>query len=215
VRACAGGFHAIEGNPLEVLNYYGPASSVYAVVTQSGQIARHDQDTKIASSKITIGDELHLHALIQRAVKWIFDTATPAHATSNAERQKFASNSGPHGAATNSGTQGAAANSGYQGAATNSGDYGAATNSGPQGAATNSGDYGAASNSGLHGAAMNAGAEGRVRGCKGSALFLVYRDPQSGQIKHAWSGIVGKTKGIKADTWYRLNGRGKPVEVNA
>lgn len=71
VVACESGFHAIEGHPLEVLGYYAPALSRYAEVTQSGQLARHDGDSKVASAKITIGVEVHLHELAQRAVKWV------------------------------------------------------------------------------------------------------------------------------------------------
>ena len=63
-----GGFHAISGNPLEVLRYYPPASSRYTLTTQSGVLARHSADSKIASAVITIGVELHLHELIERAM---------------------------------------------------------------------------------------------------------------------------------------------------
>lgn len=48
-------------------------------------------------------------------------------------------------------------------------------------------------------------------GKNGNALFLVYRDPDTYEILHAWSGIVGKTKGIKEDVWYTLSDKGKPV----
>ena len=85
VSACKAGFHAIEGYPLEVFDYYAPGLSRYAEVTQSGAISRHSCDSKVASAKITIGVELHIHDLVQRAVKWVFDRAKPegdgSHAT--------------------------------------------------------------------------------------------------------------------------------------
>ena len=53
VRACESGFHACE-YPLDALGYYPPASSQFAVVEQSGSIARHTGDSKIASSVIKV-----------------------------------------------------------------------------------------------------------------------------------------------------------------
>ena len=77
IIVCKNGFHAIEGHPLEVFSYYPPAESRYAVVMQSGNLSRHCDDSKIAPAKITIGVEIHLHDLVQRAVKWVFDRAKP------------------------------------------------------------------------------------------------------------------------------------------
>ena len=74
VEACKSGFHACE-YPLDVLQYYAPASNRYAVVEQSGALSRHSDDTKIASATITITAELHLNDLIQHAVKWVFERA--------------------------------------------------------------------------------------------------------------------------------------------
>ncbi len=49
-------------------------------------------------------------------------------------------------------------------------------------------------------------------GTKGCALFLVYRDPNSGEILYAWAGIAGRDE-IKPETWYTLDGNGKPQEM--
>ena len=166
VTVCNSGFHAISGHPLEVFDYYSPADSRYALVTQGGAFARDGHDSKVASAKITIGIELHLHDLIQRAVQWVFDRAKPT-----------------------------------EGAQT-TGAPGAASSTGAQGAASSTGDYGAASST---------GARGRAMGGAGNALFLVFRDPDDGEILHAWAGIVGRD-GIKSLTWYTLNCDGLPVE---
>jgi hypothetical protein len=151
--------------------------------------------------------------------------------------QGAAQASGDYGAAQASGYRGAAQASGYQGAAQASGDYGAAQASGTQGAAQASGDYGAAQASGYQGAAQASGTQGaaqasgtqgaaqasgeastalasghrgKVSGKTGCALFLVYRDPSTGAILHAWAGIVGRD-GIKPDMFYTLNRDGQPV----
>ncbi len=54
VAACESGFHAIAGNPLETFGYYPPGTSRYTDVTQGGVIARHSEDSKVASARITI-----------------------------------------------------------------------------------------------------------------------------------------------------------------
>jgi hypothetical protein len=166
VEACRSGFHAIEGHPLEVFSYYPPAHNRFAVVECGGQIARHDEDSKIASAEITIKAEIRLPELIERAVKYVFDRATwikGTYATGETEGVKCATDggaataSGDGGAATASGDRGAATASGYGGAATASGAEGAATASGYGGAATASGVRGAATASGVRGAATASG----------------------------------------------------------
>ncbi|WP_321874870.1 DUF7666 domain-containing protein [Burkholderia cenocepacia] len=228
VAACASGFHACE-YPLDVLRYYSPNTSRFFVVEQSGTLARHDEDSKIASSKIKIGVELTLPGLIKAAVEYTFSRAkpidpnSPAYSTADnglataSGDSGAATASGDSGAATASGYSGAATASGNRGAATASGDSGAATASGYSGAATASGYSGAATASGRHSAAMASGFDGRARGVDGAALFLVYRDADAdgddyGQILHARAVIVGRD-GIKPDTWYSLNADGELVEV--
>lgn len=173
VKACESGFHAISGHPLEVLSYYPPTTSRYAIVTQSGTLARHCEDSKIASARITIEAEIQLPQLIERAVKWVFDRAKWSEGSIATGNNEGATASGDSGAATASGVSGAATASGYRGAATAS------------------------------------GVSGQARGAEGCALFLVYRDPDSGKILHAWAGIVG-CDGIEPMVWYALNSDGKP-----
>ncbi|MBF3825724.1 hypothetical protein ISF98_30810 [Burkholderia pseudomallei] len=219
VEACAAGFHACE-YPLDVLRYYSPNTSRFFVVEQSGKLSRHDEDSKVASSKIKIGVELSLPGLIKAAVEYTFSRAKPIDPNSPAYSTAdngAATASGDRGAATASGYSGAATASGDRGAATASGYSGAATASGDSGAATASGDSGAATASGRHSVAMASGFYGRARGIDGAALFLVYRDEDNdgddfGRILHARALIVGRG-GIKADTWYSLNENGEPVEV--
>src|SRR5581483_8130798 len=113
---CNSGFHAISGHPLEVFEYYPPAGSRYTETAQSGTLDRHSSDSKLASAQITIGVELHLHELIQRAVKWVFDRAKPEGQTATGTRGA-ASATGTRGAASATGTRGAASATGTRGAA--------------------------------------------------------------------------------------------------
>ena len=238
VKACENGFHAIEGHPLEVLNYYPPATSRYAEVTLGGDMAREDgRDSKVAAQRIEIGAEISLADLVSRAVEYVASRAKMAKGSTAKADGAAAQASGDRGAAQASGTQGAAQASGFLGAAQASGflgaaqasgDRGAAQASGIQGAAQASGDRGAAQASGTQGAAqasgflgaaqalgkastaLASGREGKASGKVGCALFLVYRDPSTGAILHAWAGIVGRD-GVEPDTFYTLNRDGQPV----
>jgi len=200
VAACESGFHACE-HPLHVLRYYQASKSRFARVTQSGKLARHGEDTKIASARITIDAELKLPEIVAAAVKWVFDRAKWSEGPVAAGKNEGVTASGYSGAATASGNYGAATASGDSGAATASGYSGAATASGNSGAATASGDSGAATASGYY---------GRVKGSAGCALFLTERASNM-KIVAVWAGIAGQD-GIKANTWYSLK-NGKPVEV--
>jgi len=194
VQACASGFHACE-YPLHVLRYYKPSQSVYAVVEQSGKLARHSEDSKVASSKLTVTAQIDLAGLIKAAVKYTMDRCTPAEGASSdaantvvkAEgKNKAATASGDHGAATASGDHGAATASGDSGAATASGYYGAATASGYHGAATASGDHGAATASGDHGAATASGYYGAATasGYHGAATASGYHGAATASGDH-------------------------------
>ena len=201
VVACESGFHACE-YPLHALRYYKPASSVYAVVQQSGTLARHVDDSKIASSKITITAQIDIAGLVKAAIKYTMDRCTPAKGASSDAAHDAVQATAPNKSCAASGDYGAATASGYCGAATASGYCGAATASGNSGAATASGNSGAATASGRN---------GKARGKDGCALFLVRRDSDF-RITHAKALIVGQDD-IKPDTFYRLDEHGNPAEA--
>jgi hypothetical protein len=171
IIACGNGFHACpeDQHPLSVFDYYPPAGSRYCLVEQSGDTDA--EGNKLASARITIGVEITLSDLAQRAVKWVFDRANWKDGPVATKDNEGATASGTRGAATASGDQGAATASGDQGAATASGYQGAATASGDQGAATASGDQGAATASGYQGAATASGTRGAATasGTRGAA----------------------------------------------
>ena len=159
-KACEKGFHACE-NPLEVFSYYPPCNgNRYCEVEQSGELSKHDDDSKVASTKIKIGVELGLEGLIQAGVSFVLDKVNwKDGAATNTGDYSAAVNSGDCSAAVNSGFRSAAVNSGFRSAAVNSGIRSAAVNSGGQSAAVNSGDYSAAVNSGFRSAAVNSGGQ--------------------------------------------------------
>ncbi len=182
VAACKSGFHACE-YPLDVFAYYPPGQSRYAIVEQSGRLSRHDDDSKVASSILTIKAELSLHDLIKAAIDYTFARAQKVEGSTSRGVGQGASSTGEHGAASSTGVQGAA---------------------------SSTGDSGAASRTGHYGAAMASGYEGRVMGSDGNALFLVERDTNY-NIVAVWAAIVGRD-GIKPHVWYTLK-NGQPVEV--
>ena len=230
VEVCESGFHACE-YALDVFNYYEPAKSRFAEVEQSGTLARHGQDSKVASSRLIVKAEVGIMELVKAAVEYIISRCSapdPRSPATNTGDQSAATNTGYRSAATNTGDQSAATNTGYQSAATNTGDYSAATNTGNrsaatntgnQSAATNTGDYSAATNTGnqsaasvegAHSVAVATGAEGRAKACAGSAIVLINRDDE-GAIRHIRCAIAGQE--IKPDTWYALDANGQFVEV--
>ena len=228
VKACTGGFHACE-HPLDVLRYYPPNTSRFAIVQQHGDLSRHEEDTKVASRSITVSAEINLAGLIKAAIEYTTSRCLPVDPKSPAfsdVKNGAATASGPSGAATASGDSGAATASGPSGAATASGYSGAATASGYSGAATASGYSGAATASGPRGAAqilpkddvsaqhavaMATGCASKARAPEGSAIVCVYRNDE-GELIHIRASKIGEN-GIKPNVWYSLDENGEFIEV--
>ena len=185
--ACETGFHACE-YPLDVINYYAPAESRYAVVEQSGKISKSGDDTKVASTKIKIVAEIGIAGLVKAAIEYTKTRAKEepgGHATGN---QGAASATGDHGAASATGYQGAASATGYQGAA------------------SATGNQGAASATGKAGVALAAGFGCKAKGAIGCAICVVERGNWDGEtypIINIKAAIVDGDI-IKADTYYTL-----------
>ncbi|EIU2006586.1 hypothetical protein L4K03_001805 [Salmonella enterica] len=228
VEACGSGFHACEC-PFDVFSYYPPAESRYAETISFGITdSEEGGDTKIASSSITIKDELTLPQFIQRGIEWIWSKIDKSleqqimcgnrSAATNTGYCSAATNTGYWSAATNTGNCSAATNTGYWSAATNTGDWSAATNTGNCSAATNTGNCSAATNTGDWSAAEVSGSqsvaaafgiEGKARASEGGAIVLCYRD-EDGELIHIRASKVGEN-GIMPNTWYQLNEDGEFV----
>jgi hypothetical protein len=77
VTLCRSGFHSIDGNPLDVLDFYpliGDDGKLnrFASVVASGEIKR-DGSSKICSAKLAVSVELKIPDLITSAVKFVID----------------------------------------------------------------------------------------------------------------------------------------------
>ena len=195
VKVCESGFHACE-YPLDVFGYYPPSSSRFAIVKMHGETSKDSDDTKIASTKITIETEIKLPEMINRAVDWIKNKI-------NWSDDKT-SNTGYQSAATNTGDQSAATNTGYQSAATNTGNWSAATNTG---------NWSAAEVSGRGSVAIAIGRNSKSKADNGGAIVCVYID-SNGDLIHIKASKVCEN-GIKANTWYTLDANGEFVEVES
>lgn len=114
VKAYRSGFHACE-YPLDVLSYYSPAVSKFAVVKMSGETSKDSDDTKIASAKITIETEINLPEMVKKAVEWIKGKVDwDAAKVSNTGDWSVATNTGNRSVAEVSGEQSIAVALGWQ-----------------------------------------------------------------------------------------------------
>ena len=152
-EACDCGMHACE-YPLDCFRYYDPAHSVYHEVEQSGEISRHGDDSKIASTKMKIGARLDIRGLVSAAIEYTKSRTTTEF--TDPER----------------------ATAGDRGAAT-AGDSGAAT-AGDRGAATSRGS----SASGENGLSVARGNDVRVKGGLGAILVIAEENELDYEIKH-------------------------------
>ncbi|EBD4813662.1 hypothetical protein CVX72_20875 [Salmonella enterica] len=118
VEACGSGFHACEC-PFDVFSYYPPAESRYAETISFGITdSEEGGDTKIASSSITIKDELTLPQFIQRGIEWIWSKIDKSlDQQIMCGYQSAATNTGDRSAAEVSGSQSVAASLGIEGKA--------------------------------------------------------------------------------------------------
>lgn len=123
VEACASGFHSCE-YPLDVFGYYAPGDSRFAIVKASGQLSRHDDDSKIASATLVVEAEISMPTMISKAIDWIM-----ARLDSSVEQTVVgdtASNTGDYSAASNTGNRSAAEVSGQESVAASLGIEGRA-----------------------------------------------------------------------------------------
>jgi hypothetical protein len=203
VSACHSGFHAIEGYPLEVFDYYAPSTSRYCDVILGGAFSRHESDSKIAASKIILIAEISMPKLIERAVAWVFERADRSKSESTATGYQGASSAtgdygassatGDYGASSATGNQGASSATGPRGASSATGYQGASSATGNQGASSATGDYGASSATGYQGASSATGYQGAASstGTRGASSATGYQGAASSTGTRGASSATG------------------------
>ena len=207
VEVCDHGFHACE-YPLDCLNYYYPNESVYHEVEQSGEIQKHNDDTKVASTKIKIGAEISIAGLVKAAIEYTVKRvkkdaeSDEKHGASSATGYKGASSAtGYCGASSATGTYGASSATGDCGASSATGYCGASSATGTCGASSATGTYGASSATGYKGASSATGTYGAssATGTCGASSATGYCGASSAEDKDAvavaW-GYKSKAKGV-------------------
>ena len=234
VRACKSGFHACE-YPMDVFGYYGPVGSRFAQVEQSGEIARHGDDSKIASGQIHIKAEIGIPGLVSAAFEFIKSRCEPADAQHATGYSSASSATGNRSASSATGYRSASSATGNRSASSATGDSSASSATGDSSAASATGYSSASSATGyrsaslatgwlssseikpdaegapLHAVAIATGGESKARAPAGSAIVLCHRN-DDGEMIHIRASKVGDN-GIKADTWYSLSASGEFVEV--
>ena len=196
IRCGGSGFHSCK-TPLDVFRYFAPNKSRYFVCEAGGIVDEDNEDSKIASSELTLTAEIGIPGLVKAHIDYVKSHTTTEHTD---PKQATA---GACGAAT-AGDRGAAT-AGACGAAT-AGSYGAAT-AGDRGAAT-AGDRGAATSRGsvtvgVNGTGLVRGNGVMIRGGLGAILVIAEEEENSYDLAH-WKAVVVDGETVKADTWYKL-----------
>ena len=192
VEVCDHGFHACE-YPLDCLNYYSPNESVYHEVEQSGEIQKHNDDTKVASTKIKIGAEISIAGLVKAAIEY-----TVKRVNKEAESDEN------HGASSATGNCGASSATGDYGASSATGNCGASSATGDYGASSATGDCGASSATGYKGASSatgNCGASSATGDC-GASSATGYKGASSATGDYGASSATGNC-GASSATGYK------------
>ena len=180
IRCGGSGFHSCK-TPLDVFRYFAPNKSRYFVCEAGGIVDEDNEDSKIASSELTLTAEIGIPGLVKAHIDYVKSHTTTEHTD---PKQATA---GDYGAAT-------------------AGDYGAAT-AGSCGAAT-AGDRGAATSRGsvtvgVNGTGLVRGNGVMIRGGLGAILVIAEEEENSYDLAH-WKAVVVDGETVKADTWYKL-----------
>jgi hypothetical protein len=144
VKQGKGGFHLYE-NPLDVLNYYNLCGSEFAEAEALGEIDKHDQDSKVATTKIKIGARLSLKGFVEASVSFLLDVCKGnlkdySKLAASGDYSKLAA-SGYYSKLAASGDSSQLAASGYSSKLAASGDYSKLAASGDYSKLAASGNY--------------------------------------------------------------------------
>jgi len=201
VEVCVAGFHACE-NPLDVLNYYtllndDAKPNRFAIVEQGGQMERHEQDSKVASARITITAELNIGEFIKRAVSWVVDACKAADTkiTVSDDYSAQLAASGDYAKLAASGAYAHLAASGY---------YAKLAASGHSAQLAASGDYAQLAASGKDSVIASSSYAAKAKGAAGTWIALAEYNSDNKCIGFA-TGCAG-VDGVPVDTWLVARG---------
>ena len=221
VEACQSGFHACE-YPLDVFSYYSPSESVFAIVEQAGSISRHDDDSKVASSSISIKASIDMPGFITAAIEFVTKRCDPLKTQHSKDHRSASSATGYSSASSATGHRSASSATGHSSASSatgdrsvssTTGDYSASSATDYSSASLTTGSYSSAdvTKPDSHSVAIGTGFENRAKAAEGCAIVLCHRDNQ-GRLIHIRASKVGEN-GVKPDVWYSLDENGEFVEV--
>ena len=223
IKACRNGFHACL-MPLDVFNYFPPASSRYFECEQSGDISKDSDDTKVASRKIKLGAEIGIPGLVKAQIEYVKAHTTTEHSAGG----RGVSSAGGRGVSSAGGR--GVSSVGWRGVSSvgwrgvsSAGEYGvsSAGDSGVSSAGeygvssagwrgvSSAGEYGVSSSRGKSkvgkkgvAVARNSADIARVSGGLGAVLVIAIED-RFGELKEWKAGIVDGEE-LKPGTWYTL-----------
>ena len=216
VEACSSGFHACE-YPLDCFGYYEPGNSVYALCEQSGDLSRHDDDSKVASKKITLKGSITIAGLVKAAIEYTTERCDKKKTDHVKGDQSASSATGDQSASSATGDQSASSATGYRSASSATGYRSASSATGYRSASSATGDQSSseitAADDGrkLHAVAAAYGEDSKARAPEGCAIVCVYRN-DDGELIHIRASKVGDND-IKPNVFYTLDENGEFTEV--
>lgn len=197
-KVCEKGFHACT-NPLNVLLYYPPCyGNRYCEVEQDGEFSENGNNSKIASTKIKINNEINLEELIQAAMDKTGESeavsikAVDRTVAENAEKYSIALNKGYDSVAANTGNYSLATAGKTASIAANTGDYSIAYSQKNYSIAANTGDSSATLSQGNCSIAANAGDNSIIMGY-GKYSVAVNVGNQSAAINNGGTSVALNT----------------------
>lgn len=205
---CETGFHAYE-YPLDCFKYYRPSGSIFHVVEQDGKISKHNDDSKVVSTKIKIGTEISIAGLVKAAIEYTKErTKTENDSDSYCETS---SATGDYGASSATGDCGVSNATGNYGASSATGNYGTSSVTGNCGVSSATGYKGSSIVDNPGSIAVAWGHHSKAKGVIGS--YLVFADWKGNEKKywiqdewHLQGAKMVRVDGVnvKENVWYTL-----------
>lgn len=212
---CKEGFHFCL-NPLDCLSYYRLCDSVIHHVKAWGNVVGHDENTKKACMKLTVGERLSYDELILKAIEYIKTNADSqlsnsccgSNLASKEDGSKLVS-SDAWAKLISSGDWSNLVSSGNDSNIVSIGNWANLVSCGDRAKLASSGNGSKLEVTGDDGIAAGIGRKNQTKAKKG--CWLVLAEWTDGKPKHV-KAVKVDGKRIKEDTWYMLE-NGKFVEA--